>query len=235
MQTQMKDFDIVVVGGGPSGTSFARSLFDLAPKSSIALLDQASFPRDKHCGDALTDTALPLLHVIFPELSEQLPPRNMHVSYSIRDLNGRGLRYFSSTNFSTIPRRTLDNLLWQAVKTKGIQTFENTKVLSLLKENNAVCGVRAETPDGIVDFQSSLVIGADGSKSTIRRNTGTTSNDDVVTAIRQYVRGIRPIEDRLVFFIDSKYSGYYWFFPFKEENEHVANIGYGIFTPNRCD
>jgi len=45
----MKTYDIVIIGGGPAGTSAA--LFLEKKGYRIALLDQAFFPRDKVCAN----------------------------------------------------------------------------------------------------------------------------------------------------------------------------------------
>ena len=53
MQT---DFHTVIVGAGPSGTA-AATLLAQAGKS-VCVVDKATFPRDKCCGDGLTTLAL---------------------------------------------------------------------------------------------------------------------------------------------------------------------------------
>ncbi len=50
------DADVVVVGGGPAGSSAAIEL-GRAGRSAV-LIDKAVFPRDKCCGDGLTTLAL---------------------------------------------------------------------------------------------------------------------------------------------------------------------------------
>src|SRR5437773_608544 len=51
----MADFDAVVVGGGPSGSTAAYYLARLGAR--VALFDRAEFPRDKPCGGGITGRA----------------------------------------------------------------------------------------------------------------------------------------------------------------------------------
>jgi flavin-dependent dehydrogenase len=51
--------DVAVVGAGPAGTAAAITLARLG--RTVLLIDKATFPRDKCCGDGLTTAALRLL------------------------------------------------------------------------------------------------------------------------------------------------------------------------------
>src|SRR5690242_4734770 len=51
--------DVVIVGAGPGGAAAAHYLAKRG--LDVLLLDKASFPRDKTCGDGLTPRALGVL------------------------------------------------------------------------------------------------------------------------------------------------------------------------------
>ncbi len=69
------------------------------------------------------------------------------------------------------PRRTLlDPLLVHAAVEAGVELYDRTPVGDLLVRDGRVVGVRVSTPEHrSVDLSSSLVIGADGIRSTVAR------------------------------------------------------------------
>ena len=54
------DFDVIIVGAGPAGSSAAY--FNAKEGRKVLLLDKESFPRDKICGDGVTGKSLSVLH-----------------------------------------------------------------------------------------------------------------------------------------------------------------------------
>ena len=64
-----KDFDVVIIGAGPAGTSCALALRKSGLK--VALLDKRKFPRDKTCGDAIPGPT----HRYLKEILSEFPDR----------------------------------------------------------------------------------------------------------------------------------------------------------------
>ena len=54
------DCDVLIVGGGPAGSSLAFYLAEKGIKTIVA--ESQKFPRDKICGDAVSAVALAELH-----------------------------------------------------------------------------------------------------------------------------------------------------------------------------
>lgn len=217
--------DVVVVGAGPAGSSFVRTLRDRAPDADVLVLDKARFPRDKVCGDALTHTSCPLVLEVFPELVGRLPTRSATRRYTLRYPDGR---VFSRDDqeLDVIPRRELDHLLWEAARHPGVTVAEETRVVDVVMDGPRVVGVLAAGDGHRRTITADLIVAADGSNSSVGRKTRAVAGRPPVTAVRQYVRGVPPTEDGLVFIIDPEHHGYFWFFPIVGDGTWSANVGW---------
>jgi len=227
-----EQFDVVVVGGGPAGAAFARTALSLAAEARILVVDKARFPRDKVCGDGLTYRAIPQLRSIFPELAGKIPSRSFTSRQRFHYPDGVQIRR-GGQELDVIPRRELDEALWRTFADSAIETLEETRVEEVLFEDGRAAGVRVTGDQGGRTIGCRWLVGADGSSSVVRRGTGSTADDLVIPALRQYVRGVSEATDGLVFFFDLENNGYFWIFPFLRDGERWANVGYGSFDANR--
>ena len=221
-------YDIVVVGGGPAGAAFARTFLDRGGEGQVLVLERATFPRDKTCGDALTLSSVPLTLEIFPTLEGALPTQSQTRTYTLMYDDEVKLKRHDQ-RLDVVPRKIYDALLWGTLEANPgrVQLAEGCRVKRLIWEHGRVSGL-VYTRDGQDYFvRSNLVVGADGSLSIVRRETGSLDHDRRVTAVRQYVRGIPACEDGLVFMVDAANQGYFWFFPFERDGERWANMGCG--------
>lgn len=69
-------YDVIVIGGGPAGSSVARKASSLGLKT--LLVEKKNFPRYKPCGGAVSDVALSYLalqKVTYKDLLKWLFPR----------------------------------------------------------------------------------------------------------------------------------------------------------------
>ena len=157
--------DVIIVGGGPAGSSLALQLGRRG--LSVELYDQAQFPREKACGEGLMPGGVEVLRDLGVE-SDVAGQRLDGVCYHVGEGWVRaGFRHGSYGLGQR--RRHLDTVLWRAAASMpGVRAYEGVHVEAPLLNAGRVVGV-------IVDGKprrARCVVAADGSSSTLRRALG---------------------------------------------------------------
>ena len=167
----MKSYDIVIVGGGPSGT--AAALFLKKYGYNIALLDQALFPRDKVCGEFISPAADDIFFDlgVLDSINALNPTRLSGVILSAYENSYLQVDYPDSFDGRTmtslsVERSKLDNLMINHVRNSDVDLLEGFKVTDFLFDNGNVCGVKGH--DAIktkFSIKGKIIIDAGGRNS----------------------------------------------------------------------
>jgi flavin-dependent dehydrogenase len=159
--------DVIVVGGGPAGCVAAIVLARAGLR--VRLLDRATFPREKLCGDTLNPGALATLARLgLHPADDGLPIRGMLVT-GPGGTQARGW-YPAGVIGRAIRRLDLDQRLLQAAAQAGVAVVEGARVDSVAASGGAaphVTGVRAEIGNRLSPMPARFVIAADGRASRI--------------------------------------------------------------------
>ena len=218
----MSDADLLVIGAGPAGC--AAAIAATRAGRSVVVVDRATFPRDKTCGDGLTAGALRLLeHLDVPlaALDSSAPVSDVVlVSPSGRRME---LPLPRVGEHARVMRRVdLDAALVGAARAAGAAVIEGG-ALTALKSLDS--GVEATLDDGQV-LRAPFAIASDGNYSTARRLL-TPDAPPLLgewSAFRQYFSGVD--DPRLwVLFERDLLPGYAWVFPLPGGR---ANVGFGM-------
>lgn len=170
---------VIVVGAGPAGSVLAGLLAQQGVET--LLLDKATFPREKTCGDYLSPGTVRLL--------DQLDLLDAVRSSGARRLSGMTVASPDGTTFTaefpaitgtngsppfalSIPRVLLDSLLLQWARGFGVRCVEGLRVTDLIWANGQVRGVTGIGSNGPVSYQGQVVVGADGRESVVARRLG---------------------------------------------------------------
>jgi flavin-dependent dehydrogenase len=109
----------VVVGAGPAGAAAALEAKRLRPQASVALVDKASFPRDKACGDGLGPHAVDELEALGAAgVLEGYPPIR---GLRLRSPRGMEVAGDPARPNYVIPRSVLDARLVEAATAAGAE------------------------------------------------------------------------------------------------------------------
>ncbi len=222
----MKKYDIIIIGGGPAGTSSAISLKNSGLQ--VALFEKKAFPREKICGDGLCDRSINVLKDLsefyFEELMEELSPLPVKKA----DIVYKRKRFpLSFTSYGYIvPRIDFDQFLMERVKRDcpNVHVYENERINQVFQTNE---GVEAFSENHSI--KAKLVLFACGAYGSLsgRFSGQLQKNKNIGIAIRAYFQGIKNLEEgRIELHYNKKYfPGYFWIFPLKDG---LANVGFGF-------
>src|SRR5688500_9857505 len=110
-----KEFDVIICGAGPAGTTCALALADSGLK--VAVLEKDLFPRDKTCGDAVAAYIPKVLNTIDPALSRNFIKFEEKLSVNTCRLVSPNQKVFDLNYMKSgfISRRLdLDNFLFES-------------------------------------------------------------------------------------------------------------------------
>ncbi|MFO0725895.1 MAG: NAD(P)/FAD-dependent oxidoreductase [Myxococcota bacterium] len=212
----MQAWDVIIVGGGPSGTSTALHLSHRDPSwgARTLILEKARYPRPKLCGGGVTEYGTKCLERIGLDLHD-IP--NVPID-ELRMVRGKYQGSFRQGHGLTIIRRDqLDAWLASKASDRGVKIHEGETVLDVETQAG---GVRVKTDRG--EYEARVLVAADGSNGLTRRRLGLEDKERVGRAMEILTPADDPgsrkiFEDRTAVFDFSAsvdgLQGYYWDFP----------------------
>jgi len=165
----MGEFDVIVVGGGPGGSTVATCCAQRGWR--VALFEHARFPRHKACGNVLNPNCWPVLERSgaaekvrdlpqFPVAGATFTTADQQVlQIDRRDGDGR---------FTAIRRGLLDVVLLEQARSAGVTVFEDDTVHGIESGEVITHSGRHRARKGIV--------GADGRHSVMAQAAGLARN-----------------------------------------------------------
>jgi len=202
-------------------------------KLRVLLVDKATFPRDKVCGDAIPPRCHPILAEYGLTTAVERVPHAWVTGERVF-ATGEDLHVdFGDQPQFICPRIHFDNVLFQAAKAQ-VATREGCTVLDLLRDNGQVYGIRAQTSRGApLEITAKVVAGADGFNSVVKRRAGLYRyrRPHWAVATRAYYSGV-PVSSAEfeIHYFDELWPGYLWIFPVGDGR---VNVGVGLFPTDR--
>jgi geranylgeranyl reductase family protein len=238
---QQLDTPVVIIGAGPAGAG--TSIYLSQAGIPHVIIEREIFPRDKVCGDAISGKSAFVLRKANPSWLQEVfqQPENYMPSKGILFVapNGKPLSISWGDKLKagelapgfTAPRLVFDNFLFQKIDRRFATVFQNSTVKNI--EQNAG-GVRIlfEKGQQIYAVNASVMVGADGDKSIVRK---TFLNDHSATktqavGLRAYYKGVTDLNENNfieLHFLPEILPGYFWIFPLPNG---MANVGVGVLS-----
>lgn len=233
----MQKTEVCIVGAGPSGAIAALFLAKFG--INCTLVDKATFPRDKICGDGISGWVVSILNELEKDLLNRLSKKSFLLpSYGIRLVapNHKSLDLpFLDNNQADLDippgfigkRLYFDNFLIDEVKTKKeIELLEATEIIGYTKEKDRI---RLQTSEG-KEIYSRIVIFSNGANSKFMQDPGGIykSKKHIMTGLKAYYTGVTGFHKQNyveLHFLKDILPGYFWIFPLPNG---LANVGIGL-------
>jgi len=233
----MSEFDAIVIGGGPSGSTTSALLAEYGHK--VLLLEREPFPR-YHIGESLipyTWFTLNRLGVV-DWLRKSACPKKYSVQFvSITGKVSQPFYFFQTIKHECaqtwqVWRSEFDQMLLDNAVSKGVTLRQHVSVRDVLMEGDRVVGVRADTKDGQKgeEIRAKVVVDASGRDSLLSRKFGWKDRDADLNkiAVWSYFEGALrdPGLDEgatTVAYVPQK--GWFWYIPLHSNVVSVGVVG----------
>jgi geranylgeranyl reductase family protein len=218
--------DVIIVGAGPAGS--ATAYFLARAGVHVLLLDKASFPRDKTCGDGLSPRAQHMLAAMglldtVAQQAHSAEALHLYAPNAQRAVAAVHSEFDLPNRTLILPRQTFDHLLQQHAIAAGAH-FRVARVRGLLREGGQVAGVKLAHET----LRAPLVVLATGATTGLPSEAGLLPRRPRLSvAARRYFQGVSEVGQHLDFYFDNvPLPGYGWLFPTGPDSANVG-IWYG--------
>ena len=228
----VKRFDVIVAGGGPSGSAAAWQALQTGAR--VLVVDKASFPRDKPCGDGLTARAVSYLQKM--GLADEVSTFHRINRVTVFSPSRWELSFPNRPGMPdhghTVSRTVLDTMLLEHAAKAGAVVRQGTEVSEPIVDGSGrVTGVVLKGGEKV---HADAVIAADGAYSPIKRALQIDSDYKGYSAIaiRAEMDANRADSDSFDIYLKFEFQGdqlpgYGWVFPMGDGR---LNIGLGYIN-----
>ncbi|HEV3473337.1 MAG TPA: geranylgeranyl reductase family protein [Actinomycetota bacterium] len=229
------EFDVAIVGGGPSGAAAAHYLASAG--HSVLVCERKTFPREKTCGDGLTPRAVKQLEAmgLGDELATWESVRGLRIHAAGRTLELAWPELDEWCNYGLVkPRKDLDSIVLANAEAAGAKVLQHAQVAEPIYENGSVAGFVAKRDGDEERVKARFVVCAEGAATKFAGSLGRARNTEYPMgwAIRQYFRSPMDHSGWFEGFLDvrsgpDQLPGYGWVFPV---GDGTVNVGVGLLT-----
>jgi len=169
------DYDVIIAGGGPAGSSAAIHLATRGAR--VLLAEQKRFPRPKLCGEFISPECM--IHFERLGVADRMLAANptsltetVFYSRSGQRVSVPSAWLGAGGAALGLSRAEMDERLLRRAGERGATVLEDAQVVDLLVENHAVCGVGLKIAGPKISYRASVIIDATGRTRALARYVG---------------------------------------------------------------
>lgn len=237
MTIEKSQYDCVVVGGGPAGSTVAALVADAG--HSTLLVEREKMPRF-HVGESL----MPETYWVFERLGVLDKMQNSEfvkkVSVQFVASSGKESQPFffkehdprECSQTWQVERADFDKMLFDNAADKGAECHDNTRLRDVLLDGERATGVRLETADGTLsDVSCRVLVDATGQQAFLANRLGIRVDDPNLkkVAVWTYYQGAsREAGEHggatIIMHTETKES-WFWYIPLRDDITSIGVVG----------
>ncbi len=235
--------DVVVIGGGPAGSTIAPLLAEKGYK--VVLLEKARHPRF-HIGESLLPANLPILDML--GVSDKVASIGMvknAAEFNSPWHDHQQRFYFADAWDKTLPsayqvrRSEFDEILLKNATEKGVDVYQDCKVKTVELESGLI-SVVAEHKDGRLEqWTTRFVVDASGrdtflaNKLQIKHRNPRHNSSSVYAHFKGAIRNPGADEGNIAIFWFE--HGWFWFIPLSDGTTSIGMVTWPYFMKTKGD
>ncbi len=222
------DCDVLVVGGGPAGSSAARAA--AINGANVIFIEKKERPGKIECGEAVASYLIPYLPIRIPKNLFVWKTNGM--SFDTEDMYLE--RYGKLWEAYSIDRKNFDSWLSQQSVKAGARLITNAELLDIDHDDYLVKKVFIRSGKKNLDVKPKILIAADGVESTVLKSLGlyNPKRNGIAKIYSYEFENVDVINSNLEQIYLGEYidGGYGYIFP---KSKNRINLGVGsIFKQN---
>ncbi len=226
----MQNYDVLVVGGGPGGSSTARFAARHGLKT-LMIEKRPDIGSPVRCGEGLSRQWMPEAD-LKPDshwISDEVKGARIYGPSERKPITLTAENAGNEVGF-VIERDKFDKDMAALAAMEGADIWVKSPALEVIKDDGRVVGAKVRHNGTMEEVRAKMVIAADGFESEFGRWAGIKSvilaKNDIISAVQYRMKGVDSDVDYTDFYLGTVApKGYIWVFP---KGDHEANVGIGV-------
>ena len=218
-----REYDLIVVGAGPAGSSAAYA----AAKNGIKV---ALLEKEENVAQTVRTSGVTWIDYA-KEFGIPKDCYNTIRTYNFCSPNNTVSITDNKPKAAVLDVRKTYRFLADMAKKNGAEIFVNTNVTNVITENGSIVGVKASSSNSEMIFHARMLIDASGFQSAVSKSLGLVKQWERFGVGAEYEAEVENVKsDTWWLMVGQMYSpaGYAWIFPL---GKNIVRIGVGVGKP----